>query len=39
MPEYKLMVKDDTFQESMIEESINKFEEDNKDSYKPLQYK
>ena len=40
MPEYKLMVKDDTFQESLIEESISDYEENKKeDNYKPLSYK
>ena len=40
MPEYKLMVKDDTFQESLIEEAISDYEENKKeDNYKPLSYK
>ena len=39
MPEYKLMAKDDKFQEERIEKSIEEFEKDKKDDeYKPLRY-
>jgi hypothetical protein len=44
MPEYKLMAKDDKFQEERIEKSIDEFEngkkdeEENNKNYKPLRY-
>ena len=37
MPEYKLMVKNDTYSESIIEESIKELEPKNEE-YKPLYY-
>ena len=40
MPEYKLIAKDDVFQEDRINKAIDEFENDNKkdDEYKPLRY-
>lgn len=39
MPEYKLMVKDDTYSELKIKESIEEFKESNEnDNYKSLRY-
>ena len=38
MPEYKLMVKNDAFLEDNINESINKYEEERNNNYKPLYY-
>ena len=39
MPEYKLMAKDDKFQEERIERSIDEYEKDKRENeYKPLRY-
>ena len=39
MPEYKLMVKNDSFMEDNINESIKEFEDERiEDNYKPLHY-
>jgi len=38
MPEYKLMVKDDTYSELKIEKSIEEFKKENDNGLKPLRY-
>jgi hypothetical protein len=40
MPEYKLIAKDDVFQEDRINKAIDEYEKDNSkdDEYKPLRY-
>jgi hypothetical protein len=40
MPEYKLIAKDDVFQEDRINKAIDDYEKDNSkdDEYKPLRY-
>ena len=38
MPEYKLMVKDDTYSELKIEKTIEEFKKENDNGLKPLRY-